>query len=385
MKRQRQLSNQNPLIENKVSRPLWRRTVLSGFALTCLVLSPTSRAVNPPPDGGYANQNTAEGEDALFSLSSGTSGNTAIGFDALYSTTSGWYNTAIGLNALYSNIDGYSNTASGALALYSNTGGIYNTASGIAALGFNTTGNSNTAIGYNALYFNSTAKNNTAIGYNALSFSGTGTNNTAVGTQALLGSTGNHNIALGYQAGINLQTGNDDIYIDAHGAKGESNAIRLGRLGVQKNTYIVGISGSVVAGGVGVIIDSDGRLGTSTSSARFKEAIKPMAKASEALLSLEPVTFRYKKDLDPNGIPQFGLVAEQVAKVDPDLVARDQQGKPYTVRYEAVNAMLLNEFLKEHRKVEALEATVAKLQSTIEKVSARQEAQDSAPRLVENR
>ena len=147
----------------------------------------------------------------------------------------------------------------------------------------------------------------------------------------------------------------------------------------------MGISGSVVAGGVGVIIDSDGRLGTSTSSARFKEAIKPMAKASEALLDLKPVTFRYKKDLDPNGIPQFGLVAEQVAKVDPDLVARDQEGKPYTVRYEAVNAMLLNEFLKEHRKVETLEATVAKLQSTIEKVSARQEAKDSAPRLVENR
>jgi hypothetical protein len=384
MRHQRQLSNQNRLIGNKVNRTLWRRAALTGFALTCLVLSPTSRAVNPAPDGGYANQNTAEGEDALFSLSSGISGNTAIGFDALYSNTTGSYNTAIGLDALYSNIGGSFNTAGGYSALSSNTGGGGNTASGSFALLYNTTGSSNTAIGYNALYFNSTAKNNTAIGVDALQFNSTGTNNTAIGTQALLGSTGNHNIALGYQAGINLQTGNDDIYIDAHGAKGESNAIRLGRLGVQKNTYIVGISGSVVAGGVGVIVDSDGRLGTSTSSARFKEAIKPMAKASEALLDLKPVTFRYKKDLDPNGIPQFGLVAEQVAKVDPDLVARDLEGKPYTVRYEAVNAMLLNEFLKEHRKVEALEATVAKLQSTIEKVSARQEAKDSAPRLVEN-
>ena len=181
MKSQRQLSNQNTLIENKVSRPLWRRTVLSGFALTCLVLSPTSRAVNPPPDGGYANQNTAEGEDALFSLSSGTSGNTAIGFDALYSNTLGDYNTAIGLDALYSNINGYSNTAGGYLALFSNTGGGSNTATGTGALMFNTTGSANTAIGYNALYFNSTAKNNTAIGVEALQSSSTGTNNTAIG------------------------------------------------------------------------------------------------------------------------------------------------------------------------------------------------------------
>ena len=132
----------------------------------------------------------------------------------------------------------------------------------------------------------------------------------------------------------------------------ESGRIRLGTKGKQTSTYIAGISGVAVAGGVGVIVDSNGHLGTVVSSARFKDEIQPMDKASEAILALKPVTFRYKHELDPDGIPQFGLVAEQVEKVNPDLVARDEQGKPYTVRYEAVNAMLLNEFLKAHRKVE---------------------------------
>jgi septal ring factor EnvC (AmiA/AmiB activator) len=131
------------------------------------------------------------------------------------------------------------------------------------------------------------------------------------------------------------------------------------------NTYIVGISGVAVAGGVGVIVDTNGHLGTVVSSKRFKDQIKPMDKASEAILALQPVTFRYKQDLDPAGIPQFGLVAEEVEKVSPDLVARDEEGKAYTVRYEAVNAMLLNEFLKEHRNVQELKAAVAKQEMTI--------------------
>ena len=146
---------------------------------------------------------------------------------------------------------------------------------------------------------------------------------------------------------------------------------------LQKNTYIAGIYGVTVSRGIGVIIDPDGHLGTTTSSAHYKEAIQPMDKASEAIHALKPVTFRYKKELDPEGIPQFGLVAEDVAKVNPDLVARDEEGKPYTVRYEAVNAMLLNEFLKEHRKgeqqdrkIEELEATVAKLQSALKEQAA---------------
>jgi trimeric autotransporter adhesin len=174
---------------------------------------------------------------------------------------------------------------------------------------------------------------------------------------------------------------------------GESNTIRIGKSGTQTTTIIAGITGTTVAGGVGVIIGSNGKLGTVVSSARFKEAIKPMDKASEAILALKPVTFRYRHELDPDGIPQFGLVAEQVEKVNPDLVARDEQGKPYTVRYEAVNAMLLNEFLKEHAKVEQLrkdfESKIAEQQKQIEaltaglqRVSAQVEVSKPAPRTV---
>ena len=152
----------------------------------------------------------------------------------------------------------------------------------------------------------------------------------------------------------------------------EANTIRIGKVGTQQATFIAGISEKTVAGGVSVLIDTTGHLGTLSSSARFKEAIQPMNKASEAILALKPVTFRYKDELDPDGIPQFGLVAEQVETVNPDLVARDEQGKPYTVRYEAVNAMLLNEFLKEHRKVEEQahmnqeqDATITQLRSAV--------------------
>jgi hypothetical protein len=151
-------------------------------------------------------------------------------------------------------------------------------------------------------------------------------------------------------------------------------ARRIGTNGTHNNTYIAGISGATVPTGVAVIVDGDGHLGTTTSSARFKEAIKSMDKASEVILALKPVTFRYKHDLDPEGIPQFGLVAEDVEKVNPDLVARDDHGKAYTVRYEAVNAMLLNEFLKEHRKVEEQQATIAQLKAA----DAKQEEKISA-------
>ena len=176
---------------------------------------------------------------------------------------------------------------------------------------------------------------------------------------------GNFNIAFGLSSGSNLTTGNNNIDIGNPGVAGESSRIRIGTKGTHSNTFIAGISGVAVAGGVGVVVDTDGHLGTVVSSKRFKEEIKPMDKASEAILSLEPVTFRYKHELDPNDIPQFGLVAEQVEKVNPDLVARDDKGKAYTVRYEAVNAMLLNEFLKEHRNVQDLKTTVAKQETTI--------------------
>ena len=155
----------------------------------------------------------------------------------------------------------------------------------------------------------------------------------------------------------------------------ESNTIRVGKKGTQTAAYLAGIRGTTVAGGIGVLIDNNGRLGTSTSSARFKEAIKPMDKASEAVLALQPVTFHYRKELDPESIPQFGLVAEDVAKVSPDLVARDDDGKPYSVRYEAVNAMLLNEFLKEHRQVEAEGNEIGNLKATVTKLISALKAQ----------
>jgi hypothetical protein len=192
-------------------------------------------------------------------------------------------------------------------------------------------------------------------------------------------------------AGAKVTTGNNNIDIGNQGAAGESSTIRIGAKKTQKNTFIAGINGVTVSGGVAVIIDANGHLGTMTSSARFKDAIKPMDKASEAILALQPVTFRYKRELDPEGIPQFGLVAEQVEKVDPDLVARDEQGKPYSVRYEAVNAMLLNEFIKEHRKVQgqqkeidALKAELKEQKALIQKVSAQIEVTKPAAQVVNN-
>jgi hypothetical protein len=323
-----------------------RGFLLIPLALALFALLPTARAVDPAPDGGYPGENTAEGDDALFSLITGLQ-NTAIGFQALYSNTTGISNTATGDEALTDNTTGFENTATGYQALENNTIGFINTADGASALYNNTTGSENTANGGQALFFNTTGSNNAATGYFALANNTTGANNTASGVFALLLNTGSNNIGLGQNAGSNLTTGSNNIDIGAFGAAGESNTIRIGTKQTHRSTFIAGISGATVPTGVPVIIDNNGHLGTTISSARFKEAIKPMDKASEAILSLQPVTFRYKDELDPEGIPQFGLVAEQVEKVDPDLVARDEQGKPFTVRYEAVNAMLLNEFLKE--------------------------------------
>jgi hypothetical protein len=232
------------------------------------------------------------------------------------------------------------------------------------------TGNGNTANGVNALVFNTTGSNNAASGVNVLANNTSGHDNMAAGSFALFqNKTGSFNIALGSNAGVNL-TGSNNIDIGALGVAGESNTIRIGKSGTQKKTFIAGIRGATVASGVGVIVGSSGQLGTVVSSARFKEAIKPMDKASEAILSLKPVTFRYKEELDPDKIPQFGLVAEQVEKVNPNLIVRGEDGKIMTVRYEAVNAMLLNEFLKEHRKVEEQRATIAQMKKQIETLTA---------------
>jgi hypothetical protein len=310
----------------------------------------------------------ASGAHALYSNTTG-SFNMASGTNSLFSNTTANYNTATGDSALRSNTTGTNNVASGTNALYSNTTASYNTASGDSALFSNTTGGHNTASGVEALQENTTGVANTACGANALLNNAAGNNNTAGGAFALFSNTGSNNVAVGYQAGGNLTGGGNNIVIGAGvlGTADEANITRIGKT-TQKKTFIGGISGKTVPNGVGVIINSSGQLGTIQSSARLKEAIKPMDKASEALLALKPVTFRYKEELDPDKVPQFGLIAEEVAKVNPDLVVRDEDGQISTVRYEAVNAMLLNEFLKEHRRVEELEKRIQVLTATVQKV-----------------
>jgi Chaperone of endosialidase len=313
-------------ILHRTTRSKARRTVLNKtfvVMMTGLFSFVSSEAGIPPPDGGNANGNTAEGTQALFS---------------------------------------------------------------------NTTGNANTAIGVGALYKNTTGTGNTATGMAALGSNTSGFANTAIGARALLNATGNYNVALGDSAGESLSRGdnNIDIGYNVFGVKGESNTIRIGNTDIIA-TYIRGISGQTVVGGAAVFVDSNGKLGTMTASTRFSDEIKPMDKASEAILTLKPVTFRYKQEIDSKSIRQFGLIAEEVEKVDPDLVGRDEKGKVYSVRYDAVNAMLLNEFLKEHGKVEKLETSVARQQKQIEtltaglqKVSAQLEATKPASQVVNN-
>jgi len=244
-----------------------------------------------------------------------------------------------------------------------------------------------------ALTSATTANGNTATGADALRSNNTGESNTADGQNALFNNTtGSSNIALGFRAGSNLTTGNNNIDIGNLGVAGESSTIRIGLF--QSSTFIAGISGVAVTGRP-VVVNANGRLGVTASSARFKQAIKPMDKVSEAILALKPVTFRYKKEIDADGTPEFGLVAEDVEKVNPDLVVRDADGKPFSVRYDAVSAMLLNEFLKEHRKVEQqrrdFEAALAQhqkqidaLSAALQRVSAQIEVSKRTPQVAEN-
>ena len=465
-------------LRNACSRLFWQRSfIIVTLALASLALCCAVHAVNPPPDGGYPNANTAEGDSALAILTSG-SNNTAIGFGALSANTTGNNstatgafalqnnqaadntaigsaalesnttgggstaigsaalvfnngdnNTAVGFQALFSNTSGNNNNAFGNQALLNNTTGPFNNAFGNGALASNTTGNRNTAVGEGAMIASTTGSQNTAIGVSALRNNTTGfdniaigqdacnanqsaNSNTGVGWSALINNTastntaigalalannitgqdntaegfdalannkgGSSNIALGSKAGINLTTGGNNIDIGAPGAAAEANTIRIGKSGTQKKTFVAGIRGVTVASGVGVIVGTTGQLGTVVSSGRFKEGIKPMDKASETILALKPVTFRYNQELDPDKIPQFGLVAEEVAKVNPDLVIRDEEGRIMSVRYEAVNAMLLNEFLKEHRKVQEQQATIACLKNEFESKLAKQQKQIEA-------
>ena len=351
---------------NSHSRPPLRcGFLLIGLVLAWFTLAPQARAVCQ--EACLTNDGTAFGEDALISNTTGTD-NVALGHSALSSNTSGLNNTAAGDDALTVNVTGFNNTGIGWHALDSNTIGVKNTGIGCDGLSGNTTGSNNTAVGTRSLVKNTNGNNNVAMGLQA------GENNVS----------GSNNVLLGFSAGRFLTNGSNNIDIGNPGVAGESNTIRIGQVGTGTATFIAGINGTAVTGGVGVMINSNGQLGTMVSSERFKDAIEPMDKASESILALKPVTFRYKPELDPHAIPQFGLVAEQVEKVNPDLVARDAQGKPYTVRYEAVNAMLLNEFLKEHRKVQELdrkgreqEAAIAQQQKEIQALTANLKEQAS--------
>jgi hypothetical protein len=307
--------------------------------------------------------NTAVGVSALFN--SNADDNTAVGFQALEENKGG-SNTATGFSALKNNAGDF-NTADGVDSLEFNTTGLGNTAVGASALAFNTTGNDNTATGASALVINTTGSNNTANSVQALFSNTTGSNNTAEGNSALIkNTTGGNNIALGLSAGANLTTGSSNIDIGNAGVSGDTKKIRIGKQGTQVSTFIAGIF-NVNEGGMikPVYVNNNGQLGTQppASSQRFKKEIKPMNQTSEAILGLKPVTFKYKDD--DTGTPQFGLIAEEVAKANPDLVLRDENGKIYTVRYEAVNAMLLNEFLKEHQKVEEQQSTISELKATM--------------------
>jgi hypothetical protein len=295
-----------------------RNTIFTTILFVCSGWLSGAQAVIPPPDGGYPGGNTAEGQAALLSLTTGGF-NTAVGFSSLRSDTTGSFNTAIGAGTLFANT-AENNTATGAGALLSNTEGFGNTANGTFALFGNTTGSGNTALGYGALSTNTTGANNTA---------------------------------LGAFAGNEVTTASGIICIRSPGAN------------VSNSCFIGNIRDVTTAqpDAIPVLIDSAGQLGTMSSSARFKKQIKPMGQASESILALKPVGFRYKVHKDST--PQFGLIAEEVAKVNPDLVIYDANGKPYTVRYDAVNAMLLNEFLKEHHKVAQQDCRLREQEATI--------------------
>jgi hypothetical protein len=385
-----------------------RNTMFTIILLACFGLLPAAQAVVPAPDGGYPGFNTAEGQNALLSLTTGAGNtavgwfslgsstdasfntalgagalfansseeNTGIGVGALLSNTTGPHNTAIGALALFSNTEGNVNTAIGVDAMFSNTTGIANTANGAAALRLNIDGDFNSAFGVETLYNNTEGRFNTAIGgYRALDRNTTGDSNTGVGSFALFNNqTGNLNTAIGSEAGEDI-TGSGNVCI------GEG---VLGDAGVNNTTWIRNVNTTVQSFSAGVnnyvtVRLTDGRLGHTqvVSSRRYKEDIKPLAAVSEALYALKPVSFRLKKEFDGAQSLGFGLIAEEVEKVYPALVYHNNKGQVESVRYEMVNAMLLNEFLKEHRKVEKLEATVLEQQeqikalvANVEKVSA---------------
>jgi hypothetical protein len=373
--------------------------IVSFIVLCLLAVVPTIEAVVPPPDGGYPGGNTAEGQNALLSLTSGGF-NTAVGWLSLRNATTGDFNTAVGAGTLFRNngdentaigtgallstTEGHQNTATGAFALFSNTGlpidsnepsgvtqGSFNTANGDQTLFSNITGNANTGVGSSALFSNTIGGQNAALGYFAMFDNTEGDFNTAVGASALSNNTtGNSNIALGTSAGTAVTTANNVIAIGTNGAD-VSNSCFIG------NIYS-NIQPTVGTDPDQVTINSNGRLGrANVSSRRYKHDIQPMHTASEAIYQLKPVSFRYHKQYDRTQTVAFGLIAEEVAEVYPELVGRNPEGQPESVRYEQINAMLLNEFLKEHRrgeeqdcKIQGQETTIAELRSEIRNLAA---------------
>jgi len=354
----------NPLIRLKTTTlPL-----LASLTLICFGPSPWAEAVVPAPDGGYPGGNTAEGQNALFSLTTGAY-NTGVGWHSLNFLTTGGFNTAFGAGALYANTadgntavgagallnnsTGVQNTATGALALYSNTTGGSNTADGAYALLANIDGDGNTAMGSSALYSNHDGDGNTGIGAGALFNNTTGDGNTAAGLNALSNvTTGSGNIGVGAAAGNNITTANNVICIGTDGQN------------VNNSCYIANIWNQT-GGSQAVYVSADGKLGFEASSRRFKDEIKPMERISKVIYGLKPVSFRYKKEIEPGRPLAFGLIAEDVENVSPELVTRGSDGRVNSVRYDAVNAMLLNEFLKEHKKVEEQQSEIDKQQATI--------------------
>jgi hypothetical protein len=358
----------NLTLNGALNLPATMPRINSGAGLLLLLDAVTNFFVGPGA-GNLAvvsTGNTGLGYQALHSDSSGSE-NTAVGYQAYYSGA-GSFNTAVGNRAISLNGNGSENTAVGDGALYTG-GGNYNTAVGTVALYTNSTGGNNTAVGDDALYANTSGGSNTGIGSGALIENTTGIGNTALGFVALEGNTngndniaigvhaldnntrGSFNIAIGYQAGTAIIAGNNNIEIGNSGTSGDTNTIRIGTQNTQTNTFIAGIYGATAASGVQVFVNPSGQLGTLTSSERFKQNIRGMGDESDVLLALRPVAFQYKPDVDPQGLLQFGLIAEEVDKVAPGLVARDDKNQIYTVRYQAVDAMLLNEFLKQHQKI----------------------------------
>jgi len=369
--------------------------LLITFVLVSLTLSPSAQAQT----GCNTTFTTAAGCDALNSRTTGT-GNTAFGWRALFSDSTGNFNTGVGGGALsLSNAD--SNTAVGAAALLLNTTGAQNTAVGTDAMVFNDSGSDNTATGFNSLESNLTGGANTANGSNALFGNTSGSQNTATGNFALSASNGDNNTAVGSSALGSNTTGSGNIALGVLAGIGVTDASSVIAIGADgenvSNSCYIGQIYSNIQPQVGidpdlVTISSSGRLGrANVSSRRYKHDIQPMDTASEVLYALKPVSFRYNKQYDATQTLAFGLIAEEVAKVNPDLVGRNPKGQPESVRYEQINSMLLNEFLKEHKTVQEQGATIARLEKQVEaltaglqKVSAQLDLNKPAPQTVLN-